>query len=118
MTQSPLACAQSPLAGAGLPGNPPSAVDAARDKHAARAAMQVGKLPTPRHALIHEAKDLQAAGDHVQFPAGKLGACSPAVCCSLCSTLWVFSRAWSLPPGGDHVQVSCSEWAAQCSSCL
>eukprot|EP00891_Asterochloris_glomerata_P006828 jgi/Astpho2/6828/Aster-06504 len=44
-------------------------VDAARDKHAARAAMQVGKLPTPRHALIHEAKDLQAAGDHVQFPA-------------------------------------------------
>ena len=55
-------------------------MDAARDKHAARAAMQVGKLPTPRHALIHEAKDLQAAGDHVQFPAGKLAAWSPGGC--------------------------------------
>ena len=71
---------ESPVCCAGLPGNPPSAVDAARDKHAARAAMQVGKLPTPRHALINAAKDLQAAGDHVQFPAGKLAACSSGVC--------------------------------------
>merc|ERR1719335_2153311 len=37
----------------GLPGNLPSAVDAARDKHATRAALKAAGLPTPRNFLIH-----------------------------------------------------------------
>lgn len=36
----------------GLPGNAPSAVDAARDKHATRVALEEAGLPTPRNFLI------------------------------------------------------------------
>lgn len=53
----------------GLPGNLPSAVDAARDKHATRAALKAAGLPTPRNLMIHSEADLEAAAQHVGFPA-------------------------------------------------
>lgn len=56
----------------GLPGNPVDAVDCARDKHAARAAMQRAGLATPRNALLRPGAspaDVAAAGAHVGFPA-------------------------------------------------
>ena len=53
----------------GLPGNPPSAVDDARDKHATRARMGDVGLPTPRNYLIEEVAQLQAASDLVGYPA-------------------------------------------------
>jgi carnosine synthase len=53
----------------GLPHNPPAAVDAARDKHATRALLQAAGLPTPRHYRITTPTDVEAAGEHVGFPA-------------------------------------------------
>lgn len=53
----------------GVPSNTPEAVDTARNKHAARAAMAAAQLPTPRNALIERAEQLDAAGEHVGFPA-------------------------------------------------
>lgn len=53
----------------GLPGNPPSAVDDARDKHATRRIMFEANLPTPRNFLIEEESQLQAASDQVGYPA-------------------------------------------------
>lgn len=53
----------------GLPGNPPSAVDDARDKHATRRIMAEVGLPTPRNFLIEESSQLKEASDHVQYPA-------------------------------------------------
>ena len=53
----------------GLPGNPPSAVDDARDKHATRARMGDVGLPTPRNYLIEEVAQLKAASDLVGYPA-------------------------------------------------
>lgn len=46
----------------GLPGNSPDAVDAARDKHATRAAMAAAGLPCPRNFLITEPKQLKEVG--------------------------------------------------------
>lgn len=46
----------------GLPGNSPTAVDAARDKHASRAVMQAAGLPTPRNFLIANPRQLQQVG--------------------------------------------------------
>ena len=53
----------------GLPGNPPSAVDDARDKHATRRRMAEVGLPTPRNFLIEEAAQLEEASKHVGYPA-------------------------------------------------
>jgi len=53
----------------GLPGPPPAAVDAARNKHATRAALRAAGLPTPRNCLIRSEGDLQRAAEHVGFPA-------------------------------------------------
>merc|ERR1719277_1603075 len=53
----------------GLPGPPPAAVDAARDKHATRAALKRAGLPTPRNFLIHSEDQVQPAARHVGFPA-------------------------------------------------
>jgi len=53
----------------GLPGFRPKAVDAARDKHATRAAMKAAGLPTPKNILIRSEADLQAAAAHVGFPS-------------------------------------------------
>ena len=53
----------------GLPGNPPSAVDDARDKHATRRRMAEEKLPTPRNLLIEESSQLEEASDIVGYPA-------------------------------------------------
>lgn len=56
----------------GLPGNMPSAVDAARDKHATRTKLADAGLPTPKNFLITEAKHLKPAAEHVGFPSGLL----------------------------------------------
>ena len=53
----------------GLPGNAPSAVDDARDKHATRTRMGEAGLPTPRNFLIEDAAQLGAAAAEVRFPA-------------------------------------------------
>lgn len=53
----------------GTPGNPPSAVDCARDKHATRKIMADFGLPTPKNFLIEEASQLEAASMHVGYPA-------------------------------------------------
>eukprot|EP00928_Gymnodinium_smaydae_P073672 TRINITY_DN5682_c0_g1_i5.p1 TRINITY_DN5682_c0_g1~~TRINITY_DN5682_c0_g1_i5.p1 ORF type:complete len:622 (-),score=89.99 TRINITY_DN5682_c0_g1_i5:386-2185(-) len=53
----------------GLPGPSPAAVDAARDKHATRAALKAAGLPVPRNMLIASEADLPAAAKHVGFPA-------------------------------------------------
>ena len=53
----------------GLPGNPPGAVDAARDKHATREVLAAAGLPTPRNFLITSPRQLAAAADAVRFPA-------------------------------------------------
>jgi len=53
----------------GLPGPPPAAVDAARDKHATRAALRRAGLPTPRNFLIKSEDQILSAGEHVGFPA-------------------------------------------------
>ena len=53
----------------GLPGNPPSAVDDARDKHATRRRMAEENLPTPRNFLIEEASQLEEASKTVGYPA-------------------------------------------------
>ena len=53
----------------GLPGNSPDAVDTARNKHAARAAMSAAKLPTPRNFLIEAKDQLADAAAAVGFPA-------------------------------------------------
>ena len=49
----------------------PESVDAARDKSETRAFMARAKLPTPRNMLIAKPEDVEAAGNHVGFPAGK-----------------------------------------------
>lgn len=54
----------------GLPGNPPAAVDTARDKHATRAKLKDAGLPTPKNYLITEQKDVKQAAETVGFPAG------------------------------------------------
>lgn len=53
----------------GLPGNPPSAVDDARDKHATRTRMAEFGLATPKNFLIEETSQLKEASDLVGFPA-------------------------------------------------
>ena len=53
----------------GLPGNPPSAVDDARDKSSTRAVMEAAGLPSPRSFLITEEGQLGAAAAKVGFPA-------------------------------------------------
>mmetsp|Transcript_66798 Transcript_66798/g.201652 ORF Transcript_66798/g.201652 Transcript_66798/m.201652 type:complete len:591 (+) Transcript_66798:81-1853(+) len=53
----------------GLPGPAPGAVDAARDKHATRAALKAAGLPTPRNCLIHSEEEALQAARHVGFPA-------------------------------------------------
>lgn len=54
----------------GLPGNPPDAIEAAKNKHQTRARMSKGKLPTPRNYLISSDVELKAAADIVGFPVG------------------------------------------------
>ena len=53
----------------GLPGNPPSAVDDARDKHATRRRMKEEGLPTPRNFLIEQVSQLEEASELVRYPA-------------------------------------------------
>jgi len=53
----------------GLPGNPPAAVDTARDKSATRTTLEAAGLPSPRHYLISDPGQVAAAGAHVGFPA-------------------------------------------------
>lgn len=53
----------------GLPGNPASAIDDARDKHRTRARMSETGLPTPRNFLISERSQLHEAAQHVGFPS-------------------------------------------------
>jgi carnosine synthase len=53
----------------GLPGNPPSAVDMARDKSATRKIMAAASLPSPKHALIFGIQDCDKAAALVGFPA-------------------------------------------------
>jgi carnosine synthase len=53
----------------GLPCATPAAVDAARDKHATRAALKAAGLPTPRNYLIHSEEEVISAGRAVGFPA-------------------------------------------------
>mmetsp|Transcript_14843 Transcript_14843/g.44835 ORF Transcript_14843/g.44835 Transcript_14843/m.44835 type:complete len:618 (-) Transcript_14843:511-2364(-) len=53
----------------GLPGNTPESVDAARDKHSTRSYMAKAGLPTPRNMLIERPDQVEAAGNHVGFPA-------------------------------------------------
>ncbi|KDD77179.1 ATP-grasp domain-containing protein [Helicosporidium sp. ATCC 50920] len=53
----------------GLPGNPPSAIDAARDKHETRRVMEAAGLPTPRNYLIETEAQIEAASAHVGYPA-------------------------------------------------
>lgn len=48
----------------------PDSVDAARDKHSTRAYMAKAGLPTPRNMLIERSDQVEAAGNHVGFPAG------------------------------------------------
>jgi carnosine synthase len=53
----------------GLPGNPPSAVDEARDKHATRRKMAEENLPTPKNFLIESESQLKEASATVGYPA-------------------------------------------------
>jgi len=53
----------------GLAGNTCQAVDNARNKHATRAVMAKEGLPTPKNFLIKEEGEVEAAGNHVGFPA-------------------------------------------------
>lgn len=53
----------------GLPGPPASAVDAARSKHATRRALEAAGLPTPRNFIIRSQSEVEAAAEHVGFPA-------------------------------------------------
>jgi carnosine synthase len=53
----------------GLPGPSPAAVDRARDKSSTRKALKEAGLPTPAHACITSASDLEAAAAVVGFPA-------------------------------------------------
>lgn len=53
----------------GLPGHRPEAVDAARDKYQTRACLKKAGLPTPKNALVRSTADVEAAGQHVGFPA-------------------------------------------------
>ena len=53
----------------GLPANPIEAVDQARDKHATRAVSARAGLPTPKHASIESADEVEAAAEVVGFPA-------------------------------------------------
>jgi len=53
----------------GLPGHRPDAVDAARNKHATRAALKAAGLPTPRNGLIKSEADVDVVGKIVGFPA-------------------------------------------------
>jgi len=53
----------------GLPGARPAAVDAARNKHATRAALKENGLPTPRNMLINTTSDVPTAEKEVGFPA-------------------------------------------------
>lgn len=53
----------------GLPGHTPRAVDTARDKHAARAALHAAGLPTPKNFLIRRESQVLEAGNHVGYPA-------------------------------------------------
>lgn len=49
----------------------PESVDAARDKHSTRSYMAKAGLPTPRNMLIERPDQVEAAGNHVGFPAGR-----------------------------------------------
>ena len=51
-----------------LPGNPPSAVDLARDKHSTRETMREAQLPTPRSMLVTSLDDLSTAAKYVGYP--------------------------------------------------
>eukprot|EP00959_Pyramimonas_sp_CCMP1952_P104130 2176526-Pyramimonas_sp.AAC.1 len=51
-----------------LPGNPPSAIDAAKNKHKTRELMGRARLPTPRNRLLESETDLADAAAHVGFP--------------------------------------------------
>lgn len=53
----------------GLPGSPPAAVAAARDKVMTRALAAAAGLPQPRCRRIRDSCDLAAAARHVGFPA-------------------------------------------------
>lgn len=53
----------------GLPYNPIEAVDHARDKHATRRISAEAGLPTPKHASIESASDIDSAAATVGFPA-------------------------------------------------
>lgn len=46
-------------------------MDAARDKSETRASMARAGLPTPRNRLIERPDQVEAAGQHVGFPAGE-----------------------------------------------
>jgi carnosine synthase len=53
----------------GLPGMKPACVDAARNKHATRAALKLAGLPTPRNTLIVSEAEIDMAAAIVGFPA-------------------------------------------------
>lgn len=53
----------------GLPANPIEAVNTARDKHATRVVSAAAGLPTPKHASIESAADVELAARTVGFPA-------------------------------------------------
>jgi len=53
----------------GLPGMKPACVDAARNKHATRAALKLAGLPTPRNMLITSEAEIEMAAATVGFPA-------------------------------------------------
>uniref|UniRef100_A0A7S0B870 ATP-grasp domain-containing protein n=1 Tax=Pyrodinium bahamense TaxID=73915 RepID=A0A7S0B870_9DINO len=53
----------------GLPGPPPEAVDAARDKHRTRGILAAAGLPTPPHWAVESEADLAQAAQEVGFPA-------------------------------------------------
>jgi hypothetical protein len=55
----------------------PESVDAARDKSETRASMARAGLPTPRNRLIERPDQVEAAGQHVGFPAGEKGWLKP-----------------------------------------
>jgi len=53
----------------GLPGNAPSAVDDARDKHATRARQAEAGLPSAKNFLIEDASQIEDASKKVGYPA-------------------------------------------------
>jgi carnosine synthase len=53
----------------GLPGMKPDCVDAARNKHATRAALKLAGLPTPRNVLLTSEAEIDMAAATVGFPA-------------------------------------------------